>query len=131
MVIISKENSFGAWSFLIGIIFAILIGISTSLTPIDFLAKYNPQIYAILVILGIIIGFANIKGQTSDTANTFLLTSAIVVVVSKFGMDSIRGSIIGIGIGTAVSSIFGALLALVVPATIIVALGRVFSLTKV
>lgn len=131
MVIISKENSFGAWSFLIGIVIAILVGISTSLTPINFLAKYNPQIYAILVILGVLIGFVNIRNQTPDDSDTFLLTSAIVVVVSKFGMDSVRGSIIGIGIGTAVSSIFGALLALVVPSTIIVALGRVFSLTKV
>lgn len=131
MVIISKENSYGAWSFLIGIIIAILIGISTSLTPIDFLSEYNPQIYAILVILGIIIGFANIKGQTSESANTFLITSAIIVVVSKFGMDSIKGSIIGIGIGNVVSSVFSVILALVVPATIIVALGRMFSLTKV
>ncbi len=41
--------------------------------------------------------------------------------------DSVRGSLIGIGIGDTVSSVFAALLALFVPATIIVALKTVFS----
>ncbi len=130
MVIISKENSWSAWAFLIGVVLAVLIGVGTSsLIPITSIVKRSPQIYAILVILGLVIGFTT-KVDKKDT-QTFLYTSAILVIVSKFGMDSVTGSLIGIGVGSLVSSIFGALLTLFVPATIIVALKNVFSIARV
>ena len=128
MSIRSKENSAGAWAFLVGVILAILIGLSTTLIPIPALTDYSAQIYAILVILGLIVGFLNVTGKDSQT---FLLAGAILVVVSKFGMESVTGSLIGIGIGDAVASTFAALLALFVPATIIVALKTVFSIANV
>ena len=123
----SRENSVGAWSFLIGVILAIIIGLSTSLISIPALTKYSPQIYAILSILGVIIGFANVTGKESQT---FLIAGAVLVIVSKFGMESVTGSLIGIGVGDLVSSIFAALLTLFVPATIIVALKTVFSIAN-
>ena len=129
MAIKAKENSVGAWAFLIGIILAIIIGIVTKLIPIPALISYSTQIYAILVILGLIVGFS-IKVTRKD-AQTFLITGAILVVVSKFGMESVTGSLIGIGIGDTVSSIFAALLVLFVPATIIVAIKTVFGLAKI
>ncbi len=130
MTVISKENSFGAWAFLIGVVLAVLIGIGTSsLIPIDSIIKHSPQIYAVLVILGILVGFS-IKAERKD-AQTFLYTGAILVIISKFGMDSVTGSLIGIGVGGLVSSIFGALLTLFVPATIIVALKTVFSIARI
>jgi len=129
MVLRSKENEFGAWSFLIGVILAIVIGIVTVLIPIPALTTYSAQIYGVLVILGIIIGFWNVP--TGKDSQTFLISGAILVIVSKFGMESVTGSLIGIGIGDLVSSVFGALLVLFVPATIIVALKSVFSIAKV
>ncbi len=128
MAIRSKENSIGAWAFLIGVILAIIIGLSTSLISIPVLTTYSAQIYAILVILGLIVGFLNVTGKDSQT---FLLAGAILVIVSKFGMESVTGSFIGIGIGDAVASTFAALLVLFVPATIIVALKTVFSIANV
>jgi len=128
MVIKSKDNSIGAWAFLIGVILAIIIGISTTLISIPTLTKYSAQIYGVLIILGLIIGFLNVTGKDSQT---FLLAGAVLVIVSKFGMESVVGSLIGIGIGEAVASIFGALLVLFVPATIIVALKTVFSIANV
>ena len=102
MAIKSKENTLGAWAFLVGVVLAILIGIvSASLISIPVLTKYSTAIYAILVI------------------------------VSKFGMDGITGSLIGINVGKVVTQVFGALLALFVPATIIVALKTVFGIAKV
>ncbi len=129
MVLKSKENEFGAWSFLVGVILAIVIGIATVLIPIPELTKYSPQIYGILVVLGIIIGFWNVP--TGRDSQTFLISGTILVIVSKFGMESVTGSLIGIGIGDLVSSVFGALLVLFVPATIIVALKTVFGIAKV
>lgn len=126
----AKEHSFGAWAFLVGVILAVIIGLSTSsLLSLQSIISYSTQIYAILVILGLFVGFSiNITGKDSQT---FLIAGAILVIVSKFGMESVTGSLIGIGIGDTVSSIFAALLALFVPATIIVSLKTVFSLAKV
>lgn len=129
MVIKAKENSVGAWAFLIGVILAIVIGIATKLISIPALILYSPQIYAILVILGLVVGFSiNVTGKNSQT---FLITGAVLVVVSKFGMESVTGSLIGIGIGDMVSSTFAALLVLFVPATIVVAIKTVFGLAKI
>lgn len=130
MTLKSRENSFGAWAFLIGVILAVVIGISTSsFLSIDAITSYSTEIYAILVLLGILVGFS-IKVSNKD-AQTFLFTGAILVVVSKFGMESVTGSLIGIGVGDVVSSTFAALLALFVPATIIVALKVVFGIAKI
>lgn len=128
MVIKSRENSVGAWAFFIGVVLAILIGLTTTIFSIPTVIAYSTQIYALLVILGLIIGFVNIPGKDSQT---FLWTGAILVVVSKFGMDSVRGSLIGIGIGDAVAAVFAALLALFVPATIVMALKTIFSMSKI
>jgi|TARA_Y100000310_G_scaffold329841_1_gene400410 hypothetical protein len=128
MVIKSKENSVGAWAFLVGVILAIVIGLSTTLVSIPVLNSFSAQVYAILVLLGIFVGFMNVAGKDSQT---FLLAGTVLVVVSKFGMEGVTGSLIGIGVGDAVSSVFGALLALFAPATIIVALKTVFSIAKV
>jgi len=130
MTIRAREHFVGAWAFLIGVVLSVLIGISTSsFLSIDGIRAHSGQIYAILVILGLIIGFS-IKVSTKDS-EAFLITGTIIVIVSKFGMESVTGSLIGIGVGDTVSSTFGALLALFVPATIIFALKRVFSISNV
>lgn len=128
-MITSRENSIGAWAFLIAVIFAIVIGLAISLMPLSSLTKYSSFVYLILVILGLIVGASiNTAGRDSQT---FLITGAIIVIVSRFGMESVISSLIGIGIGDVVSSAFAALLALFIPATIIVALKTVFGLAKV
>lgn len=125
----SRENNLGAWAFLIGVVLAIIVGVFTTLIPIPSLTVYSAQVYGLLAVLGLIVGgFIKIEGKESQT---FLLAGTILVIISKFGMDSVRGSLIGIGIGDAVSSVFAALLVLFVPATIILALKTVFSVAKV
>ena len=128
MTIRSKENSIAAWAFLIGVILAVVIGLSATIFSLPNVIKYNTQIYAILVLLGLVIGFVTVSGKDSQT---FLWSGAVLVVVSRFGMDAVRGSLIGVGIGDAVASVFGALLALFVPATIVVALKTIFSIAKI
>ncbi|MFW6311443.1 MAG: hypothetical protein ACOC1K_04320 [Nanoarchaeota archaeon] len=135
MVIKSKENNLGAKAFVAGIIIAVLIGTIIGLYSsrmVDFeisriqLNKYSSASYAILVILGLVVGWG-VSGRDLDK---FLLAGVAVVIVSGFGIDSVRGSLIGIGVGDIASSIFGALSALFVPATIIVAMKMVFSIAK-
>ena len=129
MVLRSRENNLGAWAFLIGVILAIIVGVFTTLIPVTALKTYSAQIYGLLIILGLLVGgFIKIEGKE---AQTFLIAGTILVIVSKFGMDSVKGSLIGIGVGATVSAIFAALLALFVPATIVAALKSVFSIAKV
>ncbi len=129
MGIKARENSIGAWAFLIGVILAVLIGISASFFSIPSLQTYSSIIYGILVIIGLVVGFS-IKVARKDS-QTFLITGAILVVVSRFGMESVLGSLLGLGVGNIVSSTFAALLALFVPATIVVALKTLFGLANV
>jgi hypothetical protein len=130
MVIKSQENSTGAWIFLTGVILAVIIGIVTTFfIPVSKIVQYSSPIYAILILMGLIVGMKiNVSGKD---AQTFLVASAILVIVSKFGVESVTGSLIGIGVGALVTSVFGALLVLFVPATIIVALKTLFSITNV
>ena len=130
MVMKSHENFVGAWLFLIGVILAVLIGIATAFfIPISKIATFSTPIYLILVILGIIVGIKiNVSGKDSQN---FLISSAVLVIVSRFGMERVRGSLIGIGMGDLVSSTFSALLVLFVPATIIVAIKSLFSIANV
>lgn len=129
MAMISKENSMGAWAFFIAVIIAVITGLSTLLIPLPSLTKYSSLIYLTLVVLGVIAGSSiNSSGRDSQT---FLIAGTIIVIVSKFGMESVISSLIGIGIEDTVSSIFASLLALFVPMTIVVALKTVFGITKV
>ena len=129
MVLKSRENEIGAWSFLIGVVLAIVIGLATALLSIPSLTKLGPPIYGVLVLLGLIIGFFSIPG--GKESQSFMIAGTVLVIVSKFGMESVTGSLIGIGVGDIVTSVFSALLVLFVPATIIVALKTVFSVARV
>ena len=118
MAIKSRENLFGAWAFLIGIVLAIAVGL--------FAGNYiNPLILGILSVLGIVVGFF----VAEKDVQTFLLASVALVLVSYAGISGLvlRAAISGVQLGTIVSSIFGALLVLFVPATIIVAIKTAFS----
>src|SRR3989338_8476209 len=129
MVLKSKENIVGAWAFLVGVVLAVMEGVFTTLIKIPYLVTYSAQIYGLLVLIGIVVGsFIKVDGKES---HAFLIAGAVLVIVSKFGRESVSGSLIGLGLGDVVSSIFGALLILFIPATIIVALKTVFSIAKV
>jgi len=121
----SKENLMGAWAFLIGVVMAVALGLSQK-----FLA-FSPTSsipYAILVVLGIVIGFLNVGDKDS---RTFLLASLSIVIVGGLGNSTLIfisniAPILGF-----LSEIMKALLVLFIPATIIVALKTVFSIAKI
>ena len=132
MVIKARENSLGAWAFLIGVVLAVIIALIKSFS-IEAFVRYNQLFYVLLLIMGLIVGFINVRAKD---INTFLLAGTVLVIVSKFGLegviDRLGGSLLGITkIGLIGQEIFGALLVLFIPAVIIVALKSVFSITKI
>ena len=125
MVIHAKENLMGAWAFLIGIILALAVGILGAI-----LGELGGLILATLVILGLIVGFSFISVSGKDV-NTFLMTSVALVFVSFAGAEGITGiRFLNLDIGNMVSSTLGALLVMLVPATIIVAIKSLFSVAR-
>ena len=91
----------------------------------------NAFILAVLIILGLVVGFGFARVSAKDV-NSFLLASVSLVIVSFAGIQGLvlSAAIRGIDIGSIISSVLGTLLVLFVPATIIVALKTVFSLAK-
>lgn len=127
-MIISRENYIGAWAFLVGVILAFTIGIAAAFLPLSALSQYTTAIYSTLIILGLIVGFMNVSAKD---VQTFMIAGIVLVIASKFGMDSVSGSLIGFSISDVVRTVFSALLTLFVPATIVVALKTVFSISRV
>ena len=110
-----KKNLVGAWTFLIGVILAIALGLFST-----FLGTNTIYILWVLVVLGIIVGLLNISGKESSP---FLLASLALVVVSYMGQGVL-------GIIPQIGNILSSLLVLFVPATIIVALRNMFEMAR-
>lgn len=119
----SRENLIGARAFLIGIILALVVGFIRVFTNV-----ISPIILSVLAILGIVVGFF----VSDRDAKTFLLAGVSLVIVSFAGIQGmvLDAAISGIDIGEIVSSVLGTLLVLFVPATIIVAIKMVFSVSS-
>jgi len=127
MVIKARENSIGAWAFLIGVLLAVVMGIFSG-------GYTNPIILTIIGFLGIVVGYF----VAEKDVQTFLFASAASVLAAYAGIQgfatniALRGiTVSGVEIGKITASVLGALLFLFVTATIVVAIKTVFSIAKV
>jgi len=110
MVKKSLGDLIGGWAFLVGVVIAILVGfIGTS-----------PAITTTLVIIGILIGLFNIADKE---ASSFLISGVVLVIVGSLGGNAF-------GNLTIITQILAALMAIFVPATIIVAIKNVLSIAR-
>lgn len=120
----SRENLIGAYAFLIGVILAVLVGILQQSLNIG---KTSSVPYALLVILGLLVGFFNFSDRDSFT---FLVASLSLVIVSGFGQTALI-YVATVPILSSLSAVLSALMVMFVPATIIVALKTVFSISQI
>lgn len=107
----NSGNVIGSWAFLIGVILAVILG---------FMNISSNALTITLVVIGLLVGLLNIAGKE---ATPFLLSGAILVIVSSLGQNEV-------GVIPAVGRILNDLLVIFVPATIIVAIKNAFSLAK-
>lgn len=112
-----KSNLIGAWAFFLGVVLAIVAGILSAVDKLDIVGTVPMSVF---VVLGVIIGLLNINAKES---NSFLLSGLVLIVASTFGM-SIMVMV------PFLSALLIALLALFVPATIVVAIRNVFKIAK-
>ncbi|MBU0457686.1 MAG: hypothetical protein ABH824_00490 [Nanoarchaeota archaeon] len=111
-----KSNLLGKWSFLIGIILAVLLGLG-------FTSTYQQQMLWAVFLIGIVVGLLNV---TTKEVSAFLTSGMILVLVSFLGIE------VGIFdvVAPVIVNILKGILTLFVPATIIVALRAVFVMAK-
>ena len=105
------SNVLGAWSFIIGVILAVILGA---------IGEIGSTIGLVLVVLGIIVGLLNV---TDKEVQPFLMAGTVLVIVTALGGSSMDAV-------PFVGGIFNAIMILFVPATIIVALKSVFTIAK-
>ena len=123
MAIRARESVISAWAFLFGLILAIVVGLLSASRTTG-----SPWIFSILAFLGLIIGYF----VSEKEVKTFLLASVSLVIVSFAGIQGLvlDAAIRGVAIGKFVSSVLAALLVVFVPATIIVVIKTIFSLSN-
>lgn len=113
-------NKFIAYSFTIGIVIALILGLVS--------ARLSPNIVAVLtsllILLGVIVGFFNIS--PTETKDYILFVTAMVVVVSLGGNNLGQLQVIG----GYVVSVLNAILAFIMPSVIIVGIKAVINLAK-
>lgn len=117
-----RENVISAWAFLSGIFITLIIGVFAR-------EGVSPTVMGILALLGLIIGFS----VSESDAQKFLLASVSLVIVVSMSSEAVAFTAAhtsGIPIGKMVSSILQSLLALFVPATIVVIIKTLFSISR-
>jgi len=119
----SRENLLGAYAFLVGVILAVGFGLFN-----ESLESAGGLFYSALVIIGLIVGFMNVGDKNSGT---FLMASVSLVVVGALGAEPLKYIALDNYVVTALRNVLGSLLVLFVPATIVVALKTVFSVSKI
>ena len=123
MAIRARENVVSAWAFLIGIVLALIGGMLSAL-----FGDLNAVVLGVLLILGFVVGFI---GVSPNDINKFMTASVSLVIVSFAGSAGVRNiEFLNWEIGNIVSSTLGALLVLLVPATIVVAIRSLFSISQ-
>ena len=119
----SRENLLGAYAFLVGVVLAIVMGLFN-----DSLNEASGVFYSALVLIGLVVGFMNVGDKDSKT---FLVASLALVIVGALGNDPLIYISKSNWVVNALRNILVSLLVLFVPATIIVALKTVFSISKI
>jgi hypothetical protein len=108
----NSMNMLGGWAFLIGVVLAIILGAG-------FLPN-SPLLLSILVIIGLVVGILNVTG---NEVSSFMMAGAVLIIASSLGQTSMAAIPI-------VGNILDSLLAIFVPATIIVAIKHAFTLAR-
>lgn len=106
----------GKWAFLVGMLLAVILGLFGSALG----AGLSETGILILVIIGLIVGLLNVGDKE---VTPFLISGAVLIIASALG-GSLMSDIAFVG------SVLDALLAVFVPATVVVAIKNVFSLAR-
>jgi len=117
-VVVKNNQGGSSWAFIVGIIIALILGLVGSFMG-DVASGW---LLSLLIVLGLIVGFTNVAGKESKD---FLLAAVALVIIAFAGSQLVSVNIIG----PYLEGIFAGLLALVVPAGIVVALKDIWAIS--
>lgn len=110
-----QQNMVGSWSFLVGIVLAILVGLGVGVS-------LTPTVTAVLALLGLIVGLLAVS---SKDVEPFVMATIVVLLAAFVGRDVLSAvTLVNLG------SVLDAIVALMVPAAVIVALKEAFAIAK-
>ena len=116
------EKKLGSYSFIVGVIVAIVLGVASPQLGVQAVTWLT----SLLIVAGLVIGFLNVTGKETKE---FLIVSVALVIVAFAGKDLVSLENVEI-IGNYLQGIFQSVLAIVIPATIVVALKDIWELAK-
>jgi len=115
------EKKIGSYSFIVGVIVAVVLGIAASA-----LGTATPWLISLLILAGLVVGFLNVSGK--ETKEFVLMSVSLVIVAFAGNASSTLGSVQVVG--PYLQGILSSILAFVVPATVVVALKDIWGLAK-
>ena len=123
------SQKIGSYAFLLGVIIAIIAGIAQVAAVLD--ATVAAWILLVLVILGIIVGFLNIKDKhVTDFLIATIAVAMIGLVALNPAAQAVPVDMIAAPIVALINNIVGNIVTLVAPAALIVGVKQIIALTK-
>ena len=104
-----RVRKIGRWAFLAGVVLALVFA---------FIGQMTPEVVSVLLVIGIAVGFLNVKEKE---VHSFLMSGVVLIIVSALG----QSAFLTFGL---LERMLNALLVIFVPATIIVAIRNVFNI---
>ena len=128
----SRRKGAAAWVYTLSIVLAVLVGLIIGIVSgmqlhvpgIDIYGRYAS---IVLVLFGIALGFLNVD---KNEQHGFLLAGVGLVVINSFVQAIVKGFFAFGPLDEILSSLLSSLLFLFVPATLVVALKSLFSLSR-
>lgn len=114
------EQKIGHYSFIGGVIIAVVLG----LVPAATLGTAAAWLASLLVVLGLIAGFLNVTGK--ETKEFMMVATVLIIAAFAGGAEGTLGGVQFVG--QYLQGIFHSVLAFVVPATVVVGLKDVWAL---
>lgn len=131
MAILDKQNLFGARVLVVGVVLAVVLGvINATVKDLDVLIWLTSTVASLLVVIGLVIGF-NFINLSEKEVNIFLISSVSLVIVSFAGTGGIGViEFLNRDIANMIFSTLGALLIMLIPAIIVVAIKTMFTISR-
>jgi hypothetical protein len=127
------DQKLGSMAFMVGFIIAVLVGLAQAAGTIMGMQLITDDIAGIialvLVVLGLVIGYMNIKDKH---ITDFLIATVAVAIVGLVALSPATAVAVGVTspIVVAINSIVGNIVVLVAPAALVVGLKQIMALAK-
>lgn len=113
------EQKIGHYSFVIGVVVALVLGLAGK-----YLGTAEPWLISLLIVAGLVVGFLNVSGKETKEFLTVGAILAVVLFVSGSAADV--GSVLYIG--DYLAGVIQYAMAFIVPAIIVAGLKEIYSL---